>query len=201
MPLSEEVSWTWGIPTVVRNKSSTCTWRGWLCYDTLWGALAIINKYYMYVVALFSNTGDFPFALCRRFNDVLQFQEGSKKCPRVHSSIYWGIPLSNGNKEKAVVLYVRGMKYLDRFFDVMKGKFPLTVHPKSTVKMKSRFKSLMIRSQGWEPLSESKSGRNIYVVGCDTIILSIGKVFFLKQVDSKGGECACVCGTLGGSIW
>ena len=35
------------------------------------------------------------------------------------------------NKEKTVVSYVRGVKYLGYSFYVMKGKCQLTVHPKS----------------------------------------------------------------------
>ncbi|EDV01227.1 hypothetical protein BACCOP_01698, partial [Phocaeicola coprocola DSM 17136] len=38
------------------------------------------------------------------------------------------------NKEKTVVSYVRGVKYLGYSFYVMKGKYRLTVHPKSQSK-------------------------------------------------------------------
>ncbi len=53
------------------------------------------------------------------------------------------------NKEKTVVSYVRGVKYLGYSFYVMKGKCQLTVHPKSKAKMKSRLKELTNRSNGW----------------------------------------------------
>ena len=53
------------------------------------------------------------------------------------------------NKEKTVVSYVRGVKYLGYSFYVMKGKCQLTVHPKSKAKMKSRLKELTSRSNGW----------------------------------------------------
>ena len=41
------------------------------------------------------------------------------------------------NKEKTVVSYVRGVKYLGYSFYVMKVKCQLTVHPKSKAKMKT----------------------------------------------------------------
>ena len=53
------------------------------------------------------------------------------------------------NKEKTVVSYVRGVKYLGYSFYVSKGKCQLTVHPKSKAKMKSRLKELTSRSNGW----------------------------------------------------
>ena len=53
------------------------------------------------------------------------------------------------NKEKTVVSYVRGVKYLGYSFYVKKGKCQLTVHPKSKAKMKSRLKELTSRSNGW----------------------------------------------------
>lgn len=53
------------------------------------------------------------------------------------------------NKEKTVVSYVRGVKYLGYSFYVMKGKCQLTVHPKSKAKMKSKLKELTSRSIGW----------------------------------------------------
>ena len=53
------------------------------------------------------------------------------------------------NKEKTVVSYVRGVKYLGYSFYVMKGKCQLTVHSKSKAKMKSRLKELTSHSNGW----------------------------------------------------
>ena len=53
------------------------------------------------------------------------------------------------NKEKTVVSYIRGVKYLGYSFYVNKGKCQLTVHPKSKAKMKSRLKELTSRSNGW----------------------------------------------------
>ena len=53
------------------------------------------------------------------------------------------------NKEKTVVSYIRGVKYLGYSFYVNKGRCQLTVHPKSKAKMKSRLKELTSRSNGW----------------------------------------------------
>ena len=53
------------------------------------------------------------------------------------------------NKEKTVVSYVRGVKYLGYSFYVTKGKCQLTVHPKSKARMKSKLKELTSRSNGW----------------------------------------------------
>ena len=53
------------------------------------------------------------------------------------------------NKEKTVVSYVQGVKYLGYSFYVTKCKCRLTVHPKSKAKMKSRLKELTNRSNGW----------------------------------------------------
>lgn len=53
------------------------------------------------------------------------------------------------NKEKTVVSYVQGVKYLGYSFYVMKGKCRLTVHPKSKAKTKLRLKELTNRSNRW----------------------------------------------------
>lgn len=52
------------------------------------------------------------------------------------------------NKEKTIVSYVKGVKYLGYSFYNSKGKFELCVHPKSKVKMKLRLKELTGRSNG-----------------------------------------------------
>jgi|GEM_PF-2692315 len=44
------------------------------------------------------------------------------------------------NKENTVVSYIKGVKYLGYSLYVNKGKYQLTVHPKSKAKMKSRIK-------------------------------------------------------------
>jgi len=53
------------------------------------------------------------------------------------------------NKEKTVVSYVGGVKYLGYSFYVQKGRCQLCVHPKSKAKMKSALKDLTRRSNGW----------------------------------------------------
>ena len=53
------------------------------------------------------------------------------------------------NRDKTVVSYVQGVKYLGYSFYVMKGKCQLTVHAKAKAKMKARLKELTSRSNGW----------------------------------------------------
>ena len=52
------------------------------------------------------------------------------------------------NREKTIVSYVKGVKYLGYSFYTSKGKFELCVHPKSKFKMKTRLKDLTGRSNG-----------------------------------------------------
>ena len=51
-------------------------------------------------------------------------------------------------REKTVVSYVRGVKYLGYSFYITKGKCELCVHSKSKAKMKTRLKELTGRSNG-----------------------------------------------------
>lgn len=53
------------------------------------------------------------------------------------------------NREKTVVSYVQGVKFLGYSFYVLKGKCLLTVHPQSKSKMKIKLKELTSRSRGW----------------------------------------------------
>ena len=53
------------------------------------------------------------------------------------------------NKEKTVVSYIKGVKYLGYSFYVHKDDCQLTVHPKSREKVTSRLKELTSRSNGW----------------------------------------------------
>ena len=53
------------------------------------------------------------------------------------------------NREKTVVSYIKGMKYLGYSFYVHKDDCQLTVHPKSREKVTSRLKELTSRSNGW----------------------------------------------------
>ena len=77
------------------------------------------------------------------------------------------------NKEKTVVSYVRGVKYLGYSFYVSKGKCQLTVHPKSKAKMKAKLKELTNRSNGWGYEKWKQKQRNTYEDGWGTIILQI----------------------------
>ena len=69
--------------------------------------------------------------------------------------------MSQSQQGKAVVSYVRGVKYLGYSFYVMKGKCQLTVHPKSKARMKSKLKELTSRSNGWEVRQEEAKAERI----------------------------------------
>ena len=91
-----------------------------------------------------------PFV--RYADDSMIFCKSRRAAMRVKESITRFIENTlylKVNKEKTVVSYVRGVKYLGYSFYVMKGKCQLTVHPKSKAKMKSRLKELTSRSNGW----------------------------------------------------
>ena len=91
-----------------------------------------------------------PFV--RYADDSMIFCKSKRAAMRVKESITRFIEKTlylKVNKEKTVVSYVRGVKYLGYSFYVMKGKCQLTVHPKSKAKMKSRLKELTSRSNGW----------------------------------------------------
>lgn len=91
-----------------------------------------------------------PFV--RYADDVLIFCTSKRAAHRVRESITRFIERKlylRVNREKTVVSYVRGVKFLGYSFYVMKGKCLLTVHPKSKSKMKSKLKELTSRSNGW----------------------------------------------------
>lgn len=91
-----------------------------------------------------------PFV--RYADDSMIFCKSKRAAIRVKESItrfIENVLYLKVNKEKTVVSYVRGVKYLGYSFYVMKGKCQLTVHPKSKAKMKSRLKELTSRSNGW----------------------------------------------------
>ncbi len=91
-----------------------------------------------------------PFV--RYADDALIFCKSKRAAKRVKTSITRFIESKlhlKVNKEKTVVSYVRGVKYLGYSFYVMKGKCKLMVHSKSKQKMKSRLKTLTSRSNGW----------------------------------------------------
>ena len=88
----------------------------------------------------------------RYADDSMIFCKSPRAATRVKESITRYIENSlylKVNKEKTIVSYVRGVKYLGYSFYVRKGQCQLTVHPKSKAKMKSRLKELTSRSNGW----------------------------------------------------
>ena len=91
-----------------------------------------------------------PFV--RYADDALIFCKSERAALRVRETITRFIEdrlFLKVNREKTVVSYVRGVKYLGYSFYVKEGKCLLTVHPKSKSKLKSRLKELTSRSNGW----------------------------------------------------
>lgn len=91
-----------------------------------------------------------PFV--RYADDAMIFCKSKRAAERVKSSItnfIEGKLFLKVNKEKTVVSYIRGVKYLGYSFYVHKGRCRLSVHPKSKTKMKSALKELTSRSNGW----------------------------------------------------
>ena len=91
-----------------------------------------------------------PFV--RYADDSMIFCKTKRAAERVRESItkfIEGKLFLKVNKEKTVVSYIRGVKYLGYSFYVNKGRCQLTVHPKSKARMKSRLKELTSRSNGW----------------------------------------------------
>ncbi|BDE82494.1 group II intron reverse transcriptase/maturase [Porphyromonas somerae] len=88
----------------------------------------------------------------RYADDSMIFCRSKRAAERVRESItkfIEGKLFLKVNKEKTVVSYVKGVKYLGYSFYVHKGKCQLAVHPKSKAKMKLRLKELTSRSNGW----------------------------------------------------
>lgn len=108
---------------------------------------------------------ELPFV--RYADDSMIFCKSKRAARRVKESISRFIEETlylKVNKEKSVVSYVRGVKYLGYCFYVMKGKCQLRVHPKSKARMKSRLKELTSRSNGWG-YSKRKQKLNEYIRG------------------------------------
>jgi len=85
-------------------------------------------------------------------DDVLIFCKSKRAARRVRKSItrfIEGKLFLQVNREKTVVSYVRGVKFLGYSFYVMRGQCLLTVHPQSKNKLKSKLKELTSRSNGW----------------------------------------------------
>lgn len=90
-----------------------------------------------------------PFV--RYADDSMIFCKSKRAATRVKESItrfIEGELYLKVNKEKTVVSYVKGVKYLGYSFYIRKGKCQLTVHPKSKAKMKAKLKELTSRSNG-----------------------------------------------------
>ena len=90
-----------------------------------------------------------PFV--RYADDSMIFCKSKRAATRVKESITRFIESElylKVNKEKTVVSYVKGVKYLGYSFYMSKGKCQLTVHPKSKAKMKAKLKELTSRSNG-----------------------------------------------------
>lgn len=68
------------------------------------------------------------------------------------------------NKEKTEVGYIRGLKFLGYTFYIMRGKCRLSVHSKSTTKMKAKLKELTSRSNGMG-YEQRKEQLTLYIQG------------------------------------
>ena len=91
-----------------------------------------------------------PFV--RYADDSMIFCKSKRAAKRVKESITRFIEGKlhlKVNRDKTVVSYVQGVKYLGYSFYVMKGKCQLTEHAKAKAKMKARLKELTSRSNGW----------------------------------------------------
>ena len=91
-----------------------------------------------------------PFV--RYADDSMIFCKSKRAAKRVKESVTRFIERKlhlKVNRDKTVVSYVQGVKYLGYSFYVMKGKCQLTVHPKAKSKMKAKLKELTSRSNGW----------------------------------------------------
>lgn len=91
-----------------------------------------------------------PFV--RYADDAMIFCKSKRAALRIKESItrfIEGKLFLKVNREKTVVSYVRGVKFLGYSFYMMRGKCLLTVHPQSKSKMKSKLKELTSRSNGW----------------------------------------------------
>lgn len=89
-----------------------------------------------------------PFV--RYADAAMIFCKSKRAAQRVKSSItrfIEGKLFLKVNREKTVVSYVRGVKFLGYSFYVNKGKCLLAVHPKT--KMKAKLKELTSHSNGW----------------------------------------------------
>ena len=106
-----------------------------------------------------------PFV--RYADDSMIFCRSKRAAERVRESITKFIDQKlhlKVNKEKTVVSYVRGVKYLGYSFYINKGKCQLTVHPKTKAKMRRRLKKLTGRSNGMGYAARKEKLR-LYIMG------------------------------------
>ena len=106
-----------------------------------------------------------PFV--RYADDSMIFCRSKRAAERVRESItnfIEGRLHLKVNKEKTVVSYVRGVKYLGYSFYINKGKCLLTVHPKTKAKMRRRLKELTGRSNGMG-YTKRKEELRLYIKG------------------------------------
>jgi group II intron reverse transcriptase/maturase len=106
-----------------------------------------------------------PFV--RYADDSMIFCRSKRAAERVRESITKFIEQKlhlKVNKEKTVVSYVRGVKYLGYSFYINKGKCQLTVHPKTKTKMRRRLKELTGRSNGMGYAARKEKLR-LYIMG------------------------------------
>ena len=106
-----------------------------------------------------------PFV--RYADDSMIFCRSQRAAERVRESItkfIEGRLHLKVNKEKTVVSYVRGVKYLGYSFYIYKGKCELSVHPKTKAKMLRKLKELTKRSNGMG-YKRRKEALRLYIVG------------------------------------
>ena len=106
-----------------------------------------------------------PFV--RYADDSMIFCRSKRAAERVRESITKFIEGKlhlKVNKEKTVVSYVRGVKYLGYTFYIYKGKCELSVHPKAKAKMLRKLRDLTKRSNGMG-YKKRKEALRLYVVG------------------------------------
>lgn len=96
------------------------------------------------------------------------------------------------NKEKTVVSYVRGVKYLGYSFCITKGKCRLTVHPKTRAKMRRRLKELTSRSNGMGYAKRKEKLRS-YVMGWVNYYYLADTKHLVGETDEWLRRCLRMC--------
>jgi group II intron reverse transcriptase/maturase len=87
------------------------------------------------------------------------------------------------NREKTVVSYVRGIKFLGYSFRIAKGGVAaLYVHPKSVAKLKAKIRKLTARSNGWGN-DYRKLRLKLYITGWVNYFKLAGMKTLLQSID------------------